>query len=179
MGGLEQVRTIAEWGKERGDDRPAPFELFFVDPVGEAALRYDEPGRFDGNWLLVRVRKQKLGNAFDLEVLDALIHGPAAVEHVEGSRNKGEGSMPSMLGTGLFRAFLKEAERLADANFFSAVAVVGVGDVLLQQALVRNGYRCFAAGSFRKIVRPLSRPRRDFVHLIGAQAPDAQLASLV
>lgn len=179
MGGLDQVRTIAEWEKERGDGRPAPFELFFVDPAAEAVLRYDEPGRFDGNWLLVRVRKPKLGNAFDLELLDVAVQGPAIAAHEERSRSAGAERVSSMLGTGLFRAFLREAERLADMNFFSAVAVVGVGDVLLQQALVRNGYRCFAAGSFRKIVRPLSRPGCGFTHFVGAQAPEAQLASLV
>ena len=141
-------------------------------------LRYDEPGRFDGNWLLVRVRKPKLGNAFDLEILDVAVQGPAAAAHEERCRSAGGDRVPSMLGTGLFRAFLREAERLADVNFFSAVAVVGVGDALLQQALVRNGYRCFAAGSFRKIVRPLSRPARGSGHFLGAQDPDAQLASL-
>ena len=173
MNGLDDIKTIAGWEKERGGDRLAPFELFFVDEVAEAVVRFDEPCRFDGNWLKARLRKARLGNAFDLELLDAVIEGPAADEHRSRLAEAGAERVPSLVGTGIFRSFLKEAEQLAFAHFFSAVAVIGVGDGLWREALVRNGYRCFEAGSFRKIVRPLSRPRRGVVQLFSGRAQGA------
>lgn len=177
MDGLDRIETIAEWEQERDDGRPAPFELFFADRTPEAVLRYDEPGRFDGTWLRVKVRRPRLGNAFDLEIVDAAVQGPVADEYAMRRMAEGAERVPAMIGTGMFRAFLREAERLAFANFFSAVSVVGVGDGLLHEALVRNGYRCFAAGSFRKIVRPLSRPRLDVCHFFVPRPGGVQLGS--
>ncbi|MGY3582371.1 hypothetical protein ACVIGB_000705 [Bradyrhizobium sp. USDA 4341] len=178
MTGLDEIKTIAGWEKARGGDRPAPFEMFFADAIVEAVVRYDEPGRFDGNWLKVRVRRSRLGNAFDLELLDAAIQGPAAEVHRE-RHLAGAERVPALIGTGIFRTFMKEAERLAHAEFFSAVAVIGVGHALLREALLRNGYRCFSAGSFRKIVRPLSRPRRGVCQAYPTRSQDAHCVSLV
>lgn len=147
--------TMAEWRAEVAErtDRPfapPPFSLF-MDETAEVrgTVAFDVGGP---DWLSAEVSRLRFGDSFDLVIHSVAVHGPAR-DAFDLAAAAGDLPSRAMVGTGLFRAFMRAAETSARERSYAAVVCLGVANAPVRAALLRYGYRMFRTDGFRRILR--------------------------